>query len=168
MKGAIYYEAIAMVIFSHVKITCYFHMWRYQVFAQKLTWYFIGVYIIIFCKKHINKSSRRRTFEIWRPLECFVLALSCFGSSGSGLASPGRSTSASVPELSCRDSQLFSFLEVLGNNSCNPFYRWFFWSRTKYALMLSFFIVKFPAGQCLMMYDDRYWDMETHVSCMSL
>ena len=29
------------------KITCYFHMWRYQVFARKLTWYFIGVYIII-------------------------------------------------------------------------------------------------------------------------
>ena len=28
------------------KITCYFHMWRYQVFARKLTWYFIGVYII--------------------------------------------------------------------------------------------------------------------------
>ena len=23
-----------------------FHMWRYQVFARKLTWYFIGVYII--------------------------------------------------------------------------------------------------------------------------
>ena len=24
----------------------YFHMWRYQAFARKLTWYFIGVYII--------------------------------------------------------------------------------------------------------------------------
>ena len=47
MKGAIYYVAIATVIFSHVKVTCYFHMWRYQVFARKLTWYFIGVYIII-------------------------------------------------------------------------------------------------------------------------
>ena len=47
VKGAIYYVAIAKVIFSHVKITCYFHMWRYQVFARKLTWYFIGVYIII-------------------------------------------------------------------------------------------------------------------------
>ena len=46
MKGVIYYVAIAKVIFSHVKITCYFHMWRYQVFARKLTWYFIGVYII--------------------------------------------------------------------------------------------------------------------------
>ena len=44
-KGAVYYEAIAMAIFSHVKITCYFHMWRYQVSVRKLTWYFIGVYI---------------------------------------------------------------------------------------------------------------------------
>ena len=25
-KGAIYYAAIATVIFSHVKITCYFHV----------------------------------------------------------------------------------------------------------------------------------------------
>ena len=25
-KGAIYYVAIAMAIFSHVKITCYFHL----------------------------------------------------------------------------------------------------------------------------------------------
>ena len=46
VKGTIYYEAIATVIFSHVKITCYFHKWRYQVFVQKLSWYFIGVYII--------------------------------------------------------------------------------------------------------------------------
>ena len=47
MKGAIYYVPIATVTFSHVKITCYFHKGRYQVFARKLTWYFIGVYIII-------------------------------------------------------------------------------------------------------------------------
>ena len=33
------------VFFSH-KITCYFHIWRYHVFLQKLTWYCIGVYII--------------------------------------------------------------------------------------------------------------------------
>ena len=46
-KGAIYYVAIATVIFSYVKITCYFHVWRYHVFAWKLTWYFIAVYIII-------------------------------------------------------------------------------------------------------------------------
>ena len=42
-KGAIYYVAIATLIFSHVKVTCYFHVWRYHVFARKLTWYFIGV-----------------------------------------------------------------------------------------------------------------------------
>ena len=37
IKGAIYYVAIATVIFSHAKISR---------FARKLTWYFIGVYII--------------------------------------------------------------------------------------------------------------------------
>ena len=47
VKGTIYYVAIAKVIFSHVKITCHFNMRRYQVFALKLTWYFIGVYIIV-------------------------------------------------------------------------------------------------------------------------
>ena len=31
MKGAIYYVAIATVIFSHAKITCYFHNWRYHI-----------------------------------------------------------------------------------------------------------------------------------------
>ena len=45
-KGTIYYMTIATVIFSRVRITCYFHVWRYHVFARKLTWYFIGVYII--------------------------------------------------------------------------------------------------------------------------
>ena len=65
MKGAIYYVAIAMVIFSHVKITCYFFTWEDIKLgsppfsgalssqgssplgvARKLTWYLIGVYII--------------------------------------------------------------------------------------------------------------------------
>ena len=32
-KGAICHVDIAMVIFSHVKITRYFNVWRYQVFA---------------------------------------------------------------------------------------------------------------------------------------
>ena len=54
MKGAISYVAIATVIFSHVKITCYFHTWRYQVFARKLTWYFIGKYF--FCSKTNRRS----------------------------------------------------------------------------------------------------------------
>ena len=30
LKGAVYYEAIATVIFSHVKIACYFHLWKAQ------------------------------------------------------------------------------------------------------------------------------------------
>ena len=46
VQGAMYHVAIATMIFSRVKITCYFHMWRYNFFALKLTWYFIGVYII--------------------------------------------------------------------------------------------------------------------------
>ena len=33
-KGAIYYLTIATVIFSRVKITCYFHVWRYHVLAK--------------------------------------------------------------------------------------------------------------------------------------
>ena len=45
-KGAIYYVTITTVISSRVKITCYLHVWRYEVFAGKLTWYFTGVYII--------------------------------------------------------------------------------------------------------------------------
>ena len=68
MKGAIYYVAIATVIFSHVKITCYFHVWRYQVFARKLTWYFIRVYIIKpIIALHCNNSDliSRRSMMVW-------------------------------------------------------------------------------------------------------
>ena len=46
-KGAIYYVTITTVISSCVKITCYLHVCRYEVFAGKLTWYFTGVYTII-------------------------------------------------------------------------------------------------------------------------
>ena len=59
MKGTIYHAAIAMGIFSRVKITCYFHMWGYHVFAQKLTWHFIGVYIV---KYHIHYPGRMRCY----------------------------------------------------------------------------------------------------------
>ena len=45
-KGAIYYVAIATIIVSHVKVACYFYVWRNHVSARKLTWYFIGVYIL--------------------------------------------------------------------------------------------------------------------------
>ena len=133
-----------------------------------------------------------------RFLEHFFLALSCFGSGGTGLASPGRSALASVPEpCSSRHAAWLHFADFCSSGDwvSNPvfhnipwhrrlactctwrfwetirvilFYRWFSWGRTIVCprLMLSF-IIKFPAGQCLMMYD-RYWYIETHVSCMSL
>ena len=47
LSPLLYYVAIATVIFLHVKMICSrFHVWRYHVFARKLTWYFMGVYII--------------------------------------------------------------------------------------------------------------------------
>ena len=135
-----------------------------------------------------------------RFLEHFFLALSCFGSGGTGLASPGRSALASVPEpCSSRHAAWLHFADFCscGDWVSNPvfhnipwhrrlactctctwrfwetirvifFYRWFSWGRTIVCprLMLSF-IIKFSAGQCLMMYD-RYWYIETHVSYMSL
>ena len=91
----------------------------------------------------------------WRK---FFLGLSCFGSGGAGSALPGRSALATVPELHvssfrhatwlnfadfCSSGDFFAYrtllsilvvavncLEVLGNNSCNPFYRWLSWGRT--------------------------------------
>ena len=66
VKGAIYYVAIATVIFSHVKIRCYFHLWRYHVFARKPTWYFIGVYIINTC---INCSSWANPALLWQDFK---------------------------------------------------------------------------------------------------
>ena len=77
-KGAIYYVAIATVIFSHLKITCYFHVWRYHVFARKLTLFFIGVYIInqiIFGKGTalIRVAALYRSFTVF--LVCIVNSL---------------------------------------------------------------------------------------------
>ena len=60
-EGAMYHVAIATMIFSHVKITCYFHMWRYHVFARKLTWYFIGIYII-------NDDTFPEISDFWRSV----------------------------------------------------------------------------------------------------
>lgn len=47
-KGTIFYVTIATAIFSCMKITCCFRMWWYHAFAQKITWYLIGVYMINF------------------------------------------------------------------------------------------------------------------------
>ena len=68
-KGAIYHATVATVISSPEKITCHFHAWTYHVFAGKLTWYFIAVYIInsnfstkerlkIYCRITSIKSTR--------------------------------------------------------------------------------------------------------------
>ena len=53
-----YYVTITTVISSHVKITCYLHVWRYEVFAGKLTWYFTGVYIINYNSSWMNWKRR--------------------------------------------------------------------------------------------------------------
>ena len=45
-KSAIYYVTITTVISSRGKITCYLHVWRYELFAGRLTWYFTGVYVV--------------------------------------------------------------------------------------------------------------------------
>ena len=49
--------------------------------------------------RHISMCAMWASSDVrCRFLEHFFLALSCFGSGGAGLASPGRSASASVPE----------------------------------------------------------------------
>ena len=45
-RYTIFYVTVATMISSHVKITCYFHVWRYHGFARKVNWYFTAVYII--------------------------------------------------------------------------------------------------------------------------
>ena len=56
-KGTIYYVAIATVIFFTIQV------WRYHIFARKLTWYFIGVYIIrpiiIHCTHYLPSHSAK-------------------------------------------------------------------------------------------------------------
>jgi len=70
-KGAIYYVIITTVISSRVKITCYLHVWRYELFARELTWYFTGVYMI---NTYINQSGA--TLKVPRNTAFVPLALS--------------------------------------------------------------------------------------------
>lgn len=61
VKGPIYYLTIATMIFPRVRLTSYFHVLRYYVFARKLAWYFLGVYIInqhnyYFKRRRVDKS----------------------------------------------------------------------------------------------------------------
>ena len=44
-KGAIYFFSHCYGdLCAHVKITCYFYIWRYHASVWKLTWHFIGVF----------------------------------------------------------------------------------------------------------------------------
>ena len=73
-KGAIYYVAITRVISSRVKITYYLHVWRYEVFAGKLTWYFTGVYII----KPLLTSRCNAKGKISGVIKCSLIKASVF------------------------------------------------------------------------------------------
>ena len=68
-NSVIYHVAIAMMVISNVKITCYFHVRRYHVFTRKLTWYFIGG-----CITRQNLC-RRLQFEEQEQLWITLLAL---------------------------------------------------------------------------------------------
>ena len=70
----------------------------------------------------------------------------------------------------CRGSQLFSFLAVWGNYSCNPFYRWFSWART-IVCRDAFVLLKISSQS---VFDDVWWPIliygntrEFHVSVIS-
>ena len=72
----------------------------------------------------------------------------------------------------CRGSQLFSFLEVLGNNSCNLFYRWFSWGRT---IVCPDAFVPHRKISSRSVFDDVWWPIlvygntrELHVSVTSI
>ena len=65
------YVTMAMVIFSLVKITCYFHTRRYHVYARKLTWYFTGVHTISKLwqyPKHLHGRRDRRLVLRWASI----------------------------------------------------------------------------------------------------
>ena len=53
-----------MVISSRVKITCYFHLWRYEVFARKFTWCLTGVWYNEITYSHCCFSLVNRDFKI--------------------------------------------------------------------------------------------------------
>ena len=75
VKKARFIINIKKVISSCVKITCYFHVWRYEVFVRKLTWYFTGVYITkpVICDQWCYCSSQKQYRLI--DFQCFVRGL---------------------------------------------------------------------------------------------
>ena len=56
---------ITTMISSRVKITCYLHVWRYEVFAGKLTWYFTGACL---CNKWFYSPVSRKISHGWARL----------------------------------------------------------------------------------------------------
>ena len=66
-KGAIYYVTIATVIFSHAKITCYFHVRRYHVFARDITWYSIVVSVVLISDQALHFSVFHTQILQFRP-----------------------------------------------------------------------------------------------------
>ena len=72
----------------------------------------------------------------------------------------------------CRGNQLFSFLELLGNHSCNLFYRWFSWGRT---IVCPDAFVLHSKISSRSVFDDVWWPifiygntLELHVSVTSI
>ena len=65
------YEIITMVIFSLLKITCYFHVWRYHAYPRKLNFldhwhlymYDKNVYFLVCIGDRIAIWSRSRSFQ---------------------------------------------------------------------------------------------------------
>ena len=105
-------------------------------------------------------------------MEHFFLGSSCFGSGGAGLASLRRSASASVPELSLsRHAAWLNFADLRFSGDFFAYRILLFTIVCYIAVLLVLvvavsclafcgfwrFFIKCPAGQCLMMYDNRYW-----------
>ena len=65
----------------------------------------------------------------------------------------------------CCGSQLFSFLEVLGNNLCNPFYRWFSWGGT---IVCSDAFVLHSKMSSRSVFDDVWWPILIYGSTCEL
>ena len=69
-----YYVTLTTVISSRVKITCYFHLWRYEVFARKFTWCLTGVWYNEITYSHCCFSLVNRDLKgPSQPHLCFCL-----------------------------------------------------------------------------------------------
>ena len=68
------YQTISPNFFAakaQLKITCYFHVWRYYVIARKLSWFFIGIHIIkdiIMYSVHMSAWVHARLGRRWQRI----------------------------------------------------------------------------------------------------